>query len=240
MKKLLSVVVPAYNEEGYIERCLASLNKQTVSRHSYEIILADNGSQDNTVKLAERYVERVVCCSERSAGHARNAGARKASAQAIAFVDADTVVAETWVEGAINGLKHAVACTGPFDAYDRQGADQWIFFKSWSAFSQFMCWAGLPSPPGFNIAVKKDAFWRVGGFNPSIICEDIELARKLRALGNVSFEPKMRVFTSARRVAKIGILAYWWNGASYLLLHATKSWRQYRQHWRLNPSKTIK
>ncbi|HQC13405.1 MAG TPA: glycosyltransferase, partial [Methanoregulaceae archaeon] len=56
---MISVVVPAYNEEANIGRCLESLNRQSLPRDEYEIIVVDGDSKDNTRQIAERYADLV-------------------------------------------------------------------------------------------------------------------------------------------------------------------------------------
>jgi glycosyltransferase involved in cell wall biosynthesis len=52
---LISVVIPAYNEEQYLGRCLAALARQTCPADRFEVILVDNGSTDATAEIARRY-----------------------------------------------------------------------------------------------------------------------------------------------------------------------------------------
>jgi glycosyltransferase involved in cell wall biosynthesis len=55
---MISVIIPSYNEEANIARCLQSLQKQTIPRDEYEIIVVDGSSKDHTREIAERYAER--------------------------------------------------------------------------------------------------------------------------------------------------------------------------------------
>ena len=52
-KPQISIIIPTYNSELTLKRCIESLNSQTLSRKNYEIIVADDGSEDNTVKIAK-------------------------------------------------------------------------------------------------------------------------------------------------------------------------------------------
>jgi glycosyltransferase involved in cell wall biosynthesis len=60
-----SVIVPALNEETYIEACLKSISRQTLPRNSYEIIVSDGGSNDRTVEIARKYADRVIVSTEK-------------------------------------------------------------------------------------------------------------------------------------------------------------------------------
>lgn len=95
---LLSVIVPAYNVERYIGRCLESLLEQELS--SFEIIVIDDGSTDRTSAIVSQYAMEndkiiVIRCNRASgnAGTPRNIGLNKARGEYIGFVDADD-----WIE----------------------------------------------------------------------------------------------------------------------------------------------
>ncbi len=82
----ISVVIPAFNEEKYIETCLKSLRNQKFDGN-FEIIVADDSSEDNTVKIAEKYADKVVVHQRGSISYGRQKGAEAARYPAIAFSD---------------------------------------------------------------------------------------------------------------------------------------------------------
>jgi CDP-glycerol glycerophosphotransferase len=91
----LSVVVPYFNVEDFIEECLASLAAQTLT--DLEVIMVDDGSTDGSVLIAERYARqdprfRVVTQENQGLGPARNTGVRHAKGKYLTFVDSDDVV----------------------------------------------------------------------------------------------------------------------------------------------------
>ena len=61
---MISVVIPAFNEEKYLPDCLKSLRNQDYTG-PYEIIIADNGSVDETVRIAQNFGARIVSCPEK-------------------------------------------------------------------------------------------------------------------------------------------------------------------------------
>jgi len=93
---LISVVIPAYNEEAYLPRLLdtidAARDRFGPGRDSIEVIVADNGSTDRTVPIASSRGCTVVRVEKRAIGAVRNGGARVANGEILAFVDADTQV----------------------------------------------------------------------------------------------------------------------------------------------------
>ena len=95
MKKI-SIIVPVYNVENYLERCLNSLVKQTID--DIEIILINDGSPDNSQKIIDRfkdqYPDKIVSIEIENSGvaHARNVGLQHATGEYIGFVDSDDYV----------------------------------------------------------------------------------------------------------------------------------------------------
>lgn len=101
----ISVVVPCYNAETYIDRCLKSLEAQTYGIENMEIILVDDASADGTcgrlLRFEEKYSENVLviaCEKNAGPGAARNIGVQYASGEYIAFVDADDAAAPAMLE----------------------------------------------------------------------------------------------------------------------------------------------
>lgn len=95
MEPKISVIVPVYNAEKYIEKCVASLTQQTLTE--IEIILVDDGSKDNSSGLCDKLAEkdkriRVIHKANGGASSARNAGLKLAIGKYIAFLDGDDVV----------------------------------------------------------------------------------------------------------------------------------------------------
>lgn len=99
-EKKVSVIVPCYNAEAYIDRCMRSLVRQTLGMKKIELILVDDASGDGTVdklKIWERRFPEsiaIICCEENGRqGRARNIGMEYVTAPYVCFVDADD-----WVE----------------------------------------------------------------------------------------------------------------------------------------------
>ncbi|MDY6022735.1 MAG: glycosyltransferase family 2 protein, partial [Sodaliphilus sp.] len=98
MKKL-TVVVPCYNVEDYLCRCLDSLVHQDIPESDYEVIAVDDGSTDSTGEICDRYAKdypqvKVMHQTNRGLGAARNAGLDLARGKYLLFVDADDFMVE--------------------------------------------------------------------------------------------------------------------------------------------------
>lgn len=103
--KKVTVIVPIYNVENYLKKCLDSILRQTYN--NLEIILINDGSTDGSKNIAEEYQEkdqRVILLNKENGGlsDARNYGIERASGEYITFIDSDDEVTEDYVEYLIN------------------------------------------------------------------------------------------------------------------------------------------
>jgi len=93
----VSIIIPAYNEGKYIEKCLASIQEQSY-KDIAETIIIDDGSTDNTVAIAEKYGAKILRQEHKGAGAARNYGAREAKGDILVFIDGDMYLDKDAVE----------------------------------------------------------------------------------------------------------------------------------------------
>lgn len=123
---MISIIVPIYNVEKYLSRCIESILNQTYK--NIELILVDDGSPDNSSQICDHYAnidDRVCVIHQRNAGvsAARNAGLKIAMGQYIGFVDPDDWVAPEMYDGMIaeieNGDTDLVICG--YNYYDEEG-----------------------------------------------------------------------------------------------------------------------
>lgn len=100
-EKLVSIIIPVYNAEKYISRCLDSIINQ--SYKNIQIIVIDDGSTDNGVLILDKYKEddnriSVYRTENRGVSYARNLGIEKAKGEYFVFVDADDFVQKDMIE----------------------------------------------------------------------------------------------------------------------------------------------
>jgi peptidoglycan/xylan/chitin deacetylase (PgdA/CDA1 family)/GT2 family glycosyltransferase len=216
---LVSVVIPAHNEEIYLFSCLESIGNQDYAGE-YEVIVVDNASTDNTAQIARDWGARVVYESRRSPACARQKGAEVAKGKIVAFIDADTQAPAHWLSTIVWRFlcePETVVISGPY-AYNDAGEiariasygnfisiiiDQ-LFRKAFNKGSAV--W-------GCNFAVRRSALMEVGGFDTSIrfYGEEYELSLRLRNAGRGGVIPRLFVLTSARRLKRIGVVNQYWN-----------------------------
>ena len=106
---MISIIIPVYNVEKYIKRCVDSLLNQTYKK--IEIILVNDGSTDNTIKIIkENYSEnkKIILLNQKNSGPAlaRNNGIEHAKGKYVMFVDSDDFVDPTYVENYYNSIKN--------------------------------------------------------------------------------------------------------------------------------------
>lgn len=119
---LLSIIVPIYNVEQYLERCVKSLVNQDITHDSYEIILVNDGSTDRSGEIARNLASQYenICLIEqenRGLSGARNTGLHVAKGKYVMFVDSDDYVEEMM----LNGL---------LDVITKQGLDMLLYKAS--------------------------------------------------------------------------------------------------------------
>ena len=108
--KLISIIIPVYNSEKYLESCLRSIKEQ--SYRDFEVIIVDNNSNDNSVKLIKKEIKghkQFSLISEKQAGqgNARNAGLRRAKGELICFVDSDDLIAKDYLKRLYQSMRQS-------------------------------------------------------------------------------------------------------------------------------------
>lgn len=207
-KPVISVVIPAYNEEKYLGKTLETLKNQDFQK-PYEVIVVDNGSTDKTVQIAKKFKARIIHEPKKGVACARQAGFMAARAKIIATTDADTLLPKNWltkIEG--NFLSHpkAVALAGHLDLYDTN-----LFLRLACFPLSLVFFSLIDAYSGTNIAVRKDAFNKIGGFNLNYGAgEDTDICRRLKKIGPVLRNPFLVVATSARRYRARGFIGGTW------------------------------
>lgn len=106
--ELISIVIPVYNGEKYIERCLESIINQTYQ--NYEVLVIDDGSNDNTAQIVDQYVcnyKRFKYIYQQNSGvsSARNLGIKESKGKYITFIDSDDWVESEYVSVLIDTIK---------------------------------------------------------------------------------------------------------------------------------------
>jgi glycosyltransferase involved in cell wall biosynthesis len=210
---MISIVIPALNEEKYLPACLNSLKNQQWNGE-YEVIVVDNGSSDDTARVAARYGARVVLCSRRGVAFARQAGAEIARGDIIVQADADTVYPRLWLSRMDTYFASNDSAAGLAGRYVYTESAWWApveraFRRSLNKVG-FLFFRWPASVSGANFAFRREAFVKAGGYDATSLYPDQwGIARRISRFGRVHYDHGSVVTTSARRVAKpIHVIAY--------------------------------
>lgn len=220
---LVSVVIPAHNEEQFIAKALQSLTEQKFT--DFELIVVDNDSTDKTAEIAEQFGAKVIHEHQRGVGVARQTGFLAAKGEIIATTDADTILPPDWLARIVEEFqkdKKLVAFGGLYTLYSGPfTARITLFYFAHPAWFLDKVFSGGWGLPGVNFSVRKDAFLQVGGFKTNLtLGEDAEISRRLKHVGRVWLDPRFRVQTSGRRYRGgliAGVMAYIPNGIMRIL-----------------------
>ncbi len=179
----ISIIIPALNEEENIGPCLAALENSLLPQGmSREIIVADNGSSDRTVSLAQETRAKVVVKKGIPIGALRNFGVSLAQGDLLAFVDADCLVSRQWLSAALACIRReAAAAVGSHHLLPPEAG--WLA-QTGEIIQRHKIGLKTTYIPSGNLIVARQAFSAVGGFDESIQTnEDVDLCRRLRKSG---------------------------------------------------------
>lgn len=153
---MISFIIPIYNAEPYLVRCIQSVLKQTTSE-PLQVILVDDGSTDNSLAIAQegaREEKRIVVLRQPHAGQsaARNLGLKHAQGEYVAFVDADDTIAPDWCE------KHVEAIEGVDYVQSGNPRNRYQYTVVWNRLYRREAITGLLFPEGM---IYEDVLWSV-------------------------------------------------------------------------------
>lgn len=203
----ISIIIPAYNEEKYIENALKSLINQ--KEKADEIILVDNNCTDNTVKIAKKYKNKlplkIIKEKKQGIAYSRNAGFNMAKNDILVKFDADSTLPPNWIKQVKNFFKknkNFVAYSNHFYLYD-----SFIFKKSllpsflYQFFSKLIFGYEVLIGPAF--AIKKFAWEKIKMevcLDDNKVHEDIDITIHIAKYGKIYVDKKVIINISARRI----------------------------------------
>lgn len=165
----VSVVMPAYNAAATIGQQLEGLVGQTY-QGSWELVVADNGSRDETAVIARRWADQiprlsVVDAADRpGASHARNVGCRSTGGELMLFCDADDVVDSGWIAAMVAGLRHHPMVGGRIDRTLLNDPVS-IAARPGTTTSLLDSFGFLPYPLTANCGMRREIWTDLDGFD---------------------------------------------------------------------------
>lgn len=215
---LISVIVPAHNEEAFIGKCLDSLMKQTLNSKFFEVIVVDNASDDKTSKIVKKYPVKLVYEAKKSVVWARQKGVDSSSGEIIVSADADTCYPPDWLKTIKANFERnsKLICLVGWIYYSNTP----FIFNYFNALNQQfnrliqkytkkfpVCYAA-------NLAFKKNALEEIGGYPKHLVelGDQQYILYKFFRLGEVKIDPKVYCKTSARKLDHVWTNVLLYNG----------------------------
>lgn len=228
----LSVIIPTFHEEEYIAK---TLSKLVNLKHSIEIVVIDGGSQDRTVNIARQFTDKVYQIHERGISRARNHGAKKASAKILLFLDSDVYPPLNFVEKVLETFNNPSVVGATCRIMPLKSTlSEFAFFHFYN-FILRLCTRFKPHSRGEFLAVRKNDFLKVNGFDEDMPClEDHDLAYRLSGRGRFTFINDLTVYESMRRFRKLGffkVLGIWFTDYLFFMFRGkpfSKVWQPVR------------
>lgn len=213
----LSFVIPAYNEEALIGKCLESVLREVKrSGVDTEIVVVNNASRDRTGEIARSFAGvKVVDEPKKGLVNARHCGFENSTAEIVANIDSDTMLPEGWITTVIESFARdpkLVALSGPFIYYDLSLWNRFLvrlfYYVTWlmHVVNQHVFHVGAVVQGG-NFVFTRSAWLRAGGYDRSIAFygEDTDVAVRLSKVGHVRWTFDLPILASGRRLEKEGV-----------------------------------
>ncbi len=184
----ISVIICVYNGVDRVWKAIESLENQ--SYPNYEVIVVDDGSNDGTTELLERYADSVTVVQAQHGGlsNARNIGAKTATGDIFAYTDDDCEVDQDWLSWIARGYaeQNVDAMGGPNIPPTPQDEDEAVVAASLGAPSHILLNdTEAEHIPGCNLTVTRKAFEAIGGFHETyrVAGDDVDFCWRLEAAG---------------------------------------------------------
>jgi len=181
---MVSIVIPVFNADKCIERCLSALQNLDYPKDKYEIIIVDNGSTDKTVELVKKYPVRLFVLPQVTISHLRNFGASKSKGNVLAFIDADCIAPSLWLKRSTELLNNenigAVGC------WYQLPQETTFLERVWNAHmsSRRLKTGDIDWVPSGNLIISKAAYNKIGGFNEALATsEDVDICQRIHLSG---------------------------------------------------------
>lgn len=222
---LISVIIPTLNEEKLLPKLLDQLNDQKLKENfQYEVIISDGGSKDRTVEIAKKYTDKIVIHNQprrQKISEGKNLGYKISSGEVLVFICADCRFENPYkfFEYVTNFRNsNYLAATFWFDVFPEEKKwSDYIFHFFFNWFIRFLNFIGNGMGRGECQVIKREVFETVRGYDENLTAgEDYDLYTRIRKLGKIDVNFKIKIYESPRRYRKFGyikILLMWFRNS---------------------------
>lgn len=196
----ISVIVPAYNSQAYVGKCLEALLAQTLNQKIYEVIVVDDGSTDKTADTVKSYPVKYVYQKNQGPATARNRGVKEAKGDIILFTDSDCVPTGNWIEEMIKPFKSPdiAAVKGAYLTNQKEVVARLSQVEFEERFEMLKKAESIDMVDTYSAGFRKAIFVQMGGFDttfPVANNEDTDLSYRMSSHGyKMVFNPDAVVY----------------------------------------------
>ena len=223
-KVTASVIVPAFNAEKTIGKCLESLEKQGF--RGYEIIVVDDGSRDSTLEIIGRHGRaRLLKQSHAGPAVARNNGAKNAKGEIVVFTDSDCVAESTWLEEMLKPFadKRVAGVQGRYKCGQKELVARLIHLEIEQRYEKMEKQEFVDFIGSYSAAYRASVFEELKGFDtsfPMASGEDTDFSFRVHKAGHkMVFNPNAIVWhthpTKLWKYLKVKFFRAFWRTKVY-------------------------
>lgn len=212
---LISIIIPTLNEEKLLPNLLDQLNDQKLkSKFNYEIIVSDGGSKDRTIDIAKKYTDKIVIHQEKrrqKISEGKNLGFKLSTGETLVFICADCRLDNPLqFFDYVDKFKFSKysAATFWFDVFPEEKIwSDYVFHFFFNWLIKVLNFFGNGMGRGECQLIKREVFEKVGGYNENLTAgEDYDLYTRIKKIGSIDVNFRIKVYESPRRYRKFGYL----------------------------------
>ncbi len=199
---MLSVIIPACNEEVYLKTTIDAVRRQNTA---HEVIVVSDASTDKTDVIASKHADKFLRLEKRQGpAHAKNAGAKLAKGEILIFLDADTVLTQDVLQSIEKQTKENFVGTCRIEPLEKKAKHEFFMWLK----NYFLCPFGVSN--GIIFCTKK-TFEEFGRFPEVKKREDGLLLRKIKKAGKFKIlkEPVKSSMRRFEKIGYVGVAKYW-------------------------------
>lgn len=186
IKGLISVIIPVYKDAKGLHDTLTSLQKQTLDKSKYEVIIANDGDDSHVSEVCKEFeVKEIKITPNRGSYNARNKALEESKGEFLAFTDADVIVSNYWLEEGLESLKTYDYIGGPVNFINTNPNNLVHMYEKHFDFDIYKSFLNDHYCVTANLFVRRDVINAIGGFDV-----------RLKSGGDMEFGQRVHFFSA--------------------------------------------